>query len=233
MEVIRIRKLGAALALIAVSSAASAAADIQQPSAPRSSEHDYDPPAPGSYKLPVVKAAADGALLDSKGASLRLRDIIGGRITVLSFIYTRCRDAKACPYATSVLNHLHRASVQDESLAKNIRLISMSFDPEHDTPARLAQYSEWVRDENSGCDWRFVTPGSTAELPSILTAYGQVVDQKQNASDPQGPFNHMLRVYLIDRQRRIRNIYSTGTLDPRLVLADVKTLLMEEARFGR
>jgi len=41
---------------------------------------------------------------------------------------------------------------------------------------------------------------------------------------------HTLRVFLIDRDGRIRNIYSSGTLDPRLVLADVKTLLMEESR---
>ena len=41
---------------------------------------------------------------------------------------------------------------------------------------------------------------------------------------------HILRVFLIDREGRIRNIYSSGTLDPRLVLADVKTLLLEEAK---
>jgi len=39
--------------------------------------------------------------------------------------------------------------------------------------------------------------------------------------------NHSLRVYLMDRHGNIRNIYSSGTLDVRLVLADVKTLLME------
>jgi hypothetical protein len=41
--------------------------------------------------------------------------------------------------------------------------------------------------------------------------------------------NHTLRVFLIDRAGNIRNIYSSGTLDARLVLADVKTLLLESA----
>jgi len=45
-----------------------------------------------------------------------------------------------------------------------------------------------------------------------------------------GPVYHPLRVFLIDRDRRIRNIYSSGTLDPRLMLADVKTLLLEETQ---
>jgi protein SCO1 len=67
-------------------------------------------------------------------------------------------------------------------------------------------------------------------LQPILAAYGQAVDRKQNPYDPTGPLNHTLRVFLIDRAGNIRNIYSSGTLDARLVLADVKTLLLEESQ---
>jgi protein SCO1 len=59
------------------------------------------------------------------------------------------------------------------------------------------------------------------------------VDKRANASDPQGPLYHTLRVFLIDREGLIRNIYSSGTLDPRLIVADVKTLLLEEARLSK
>src|SRR5438034_7475770 len=124
---------------------------------PRDPDYDYEPPAPGSYSLPVVKVAPDGALLDSNGKSLSLRDLTHGRVTVLSFIYTRCAAPKACPYATGVLNQIHDLSVDDKTLAKNMRLISISFDPEYDTPQRLAAYSENVREQGSGCEWRFVT----------------------------------------------------------------------------
>ena len=200
---------------------------------PRDSDYDYDPPAPGSYTLPVVKPAADGALLDSDGKPINLRDLTHGRITVLSFIYTRCTATKACPYAAGVLNQLHLLSVNDQSLAKNMRLVSMSFDPDYDTPQRLAAYSEGVCEKKAGCEWRFATAKSRAELESILSAYGQAVDKRSNSADPQGPLYHILRVFLIDREGRIRNIYSSGTLDPRLVLADVKTLLVEEARVSK
>jgi cytochrome oxidase Cu insertion factor (SCO1/SenC/PrrC family) len=105
----------------------------------------------------------------------------------------------------------------------------MSFDPEYDTPKRLAAYAEAIREGKSGCEWRFATARSRVELESILNDYGQTVDQRPNLSDPQGPLYHILRVFLIDRAARIRNIYSSGTLDPRLVLADVKTLLLEES----
>jgi cytochrome oxidase Cu insertion factor (SCO1/SenC/PrrC family) len=66
-------------------------------------------------------------------------------------------------------------------------------------------------------------------LQPILEAYGQAVDKKQNPRDPTGPLNHTLRVFLVDATGNIRNIYSSGTLDPRLVLADIRTLMMEEA----
>ena len=200
---------------------------------PRDSDYDYEPPAPGSYALPVVKVAADGALLDSTGKAINLRDLTHGRITVLSFIYTRCAGAKACPYAAGVLNQLHLLSVDDQTLAKNMRLVSMSFDPEYDTPQRLAAYSDGVREEKSGCEWRFATAKSRADLDPILDAYGQAVDKRPNSADPQGPLYHTLRVFLIDRNGRIRNIYSSGTLDPRLIVADVKTLLLEETRLSK
>ncbi len=200
---------------------------------PHDSDYDYEPPVPGSYALPVVKVAADGALLDSTGKAINLRDLTHGRITVLSFIYTRCAAAKACPYAAGVLNQLHLLSVDDQTLVKNMRLVSMSFDPDYDTPQRLAAYSEGVREEKSGCEWRFVTAKRFSDLQPVLDAYGQAVDKRPNPADPQGPLYHTLRVFLIDRNGRIRNIYSSGTLDPRLIVADVKTLLLEEARVSK
>jgi len=213
------------LILILSSACLSRAADFA-----RDFDYDYDPPLPGSYTLPVVKLASDGALLDTDNKTVNLRDLTHGRITVLSFIYTRCAAPKACPYATGVLDQLHDFSAKDIALTKNMRLISISFDPDYDTPQHLAAYSENVREAKSGCEWRFVTAKSRASLEPILAGYDQAVDKRPNESDPQGPLYHTLRVFLIDRAGRIRNIYSSGTLDPRLVLADVKTLLLEEGK---
>jgi cytochrome oxidase Cu insertion factor (SCO1/SenC/PrrC family) len=197
--------------------------------ASRAGEFQYAAPEPGTYQLPVVKTAADGEVLDSKSVRHRLRDLTRGRVTVMSFIYTRCGDAKACPYATGVLREIHQLSESDPALANGLRLISMSFDPENDTPASLAGYAGVARTEKPAAEWQFVTTESQEKLKPILDGYGQVVDRKRNANDPTGPLNHILRVFLIDRNGRIRNIYSSGTLDVRLVLADVRTLMMESA----
>jgi cytochrome oxidase Cu insertion factor (SCO1/SenC/PrrC family) len=195
----------------------------------RTADHDYETPKPGSYELPVIKPAADGWLLDAAGKPVRLAELTRGRITVMSFIYTRCAAAKACPYATGVLMQLHGASANDAKLAKQLRLVSMSFDPANDTPERMAAYSKMAAERPKAASWHFVTTHSQAELQPILDAYGQTVDKKENAADPTGPLNHTLRVFLVDAAGNIRNIYSSGTLDPRLVLADVRTLMLESA----
>jgi cytochrome oxidase Cu insertion factor (SCO1/SenC/PrrC family) len=190
---------------------------------------DFVAPEPGTYMLPIIKVAADGNLVDAMGKSVRLRDLTRGRITVLSFIYTRCSAPGACPAATGVLYRLHAMSEEHPSLANSLRLVSMSFDPEHDTPARLREYSAMARERAGAADWWFVTASSRKSLEPILQAYDQAVDKKTNSEDAQGPLNHTLRVYLIDHAGRVRNIYSSGTLDERLVLADIRTLLMERA----
>jgi cytochrome oxidase Cu insertion factor (SCO1/SenC/PrrC family) len=195
----------------------------------RSIDFDYEPPVAGSYKLPVVKRAADGEVLDTKGKTLRLQEVTHGRITILSFIYTRCSAARACPYATGVLMQLHKVSSEDPGLAKNLRLVSLSFDPVADTPTRMAAYAALVDSQTSAAQWHFLTTRSKSELQPILDGYGQAVDKKRNPLDPTGPLNHTLRVFLIDQNGDIRNIYSADTLDLRLVLADVRTLQMELA----
>jgi protein SCO1/2 len=191
---------------------------------------DYVPPVPGTYTLPVIKPAGDGEVVDSQNHSLHLRDVTHGRVTVMSFIYTRCAAAKACPFATGVLRQLHQQSQDDPALVKGMRLVSMSFDSAADTPERMAEYSTLARSARPSAEWKFLTTRSQAQLQPILDAYGQAVNKRSNPNDPQGPLYHILRVFLIDADGNVRNIYSSDTLDPRLVLADVKTLLSERTR---
>lgn len=192
-------------------------------------KYDYDPPAPGTYELPPIKAAGDGLVLGTDGKSYRLLDLMRGRITVLSFIYTRCRDPRACPFASGVLYEIHKASKSDPAIADNLQLLTFSFDPDHDTPTVMADYGASLRSDGEGCEWRFLTTRGVKELEPILESYGQRVDRKRNPNDPLGPFYHLVRVFLIDRRGMIRNIYSFGFLDPRLLLADIRTLLLEES----
>lgn len=200
----------------------------------RTPEYDYDPPEPGTYHLPVLGPAAGGDVLDAGGERLELRDLLRERITILSFVYTRCKDPKACPMATGVLSLVQSISGQDPELAGNLRLLTFSFDPDHDTPRVMAEYGARVASsQDEGSEWLFLTTAGVRDLEPILEAYGQRVDRKKDQDDPLGPLYHTVRVYLIDRKAMIRNIYSFAMLDPRLLLADVRTLLLEEAGRNR
>jgi cytochrome oxidase Cu insertion factor (SCO1/SenC/PrrC family) len=191
----------------------------------RTARFDFDVPRPGTYRLPVVKPAADGAVLDASGAPRRLRDVLAGRISVLSFIYTRCSDANGCPLATAVLHQLHAATAGDAELARHLALVTLSFDPRHDGPETMARYAQVAATRQTRSPWEFLTTASERQLAPILAGYGQVV---QRPAGSPAPPTHLLRVYLIDRQQRIRNIYGLDFLDPRLLLADVRTLLQED-----
>jgi cytochrome oxidase Cu insertion factor (SCO1/SenC/PrrC family) len=194
-------------------------------SIPRTADYDYDPPALGSYALPSIKLPGDGRILDATGAERSLRALLDGKITVMAFIYTRCGDI--CPEATVLLHDLHAIASADATLRDDLQLITISFDPEHDTPEVMALHAGALGHAGESAAWRFLTTPGEAALRPILEAYDQPVGPKSDPDDPLGPLAHQLRIFLIDAKGEVRNIYSVGFLDPRLVMTDVRTLLLE------
>ena len=188
----------------------------------------YSPPKPGSYTLPNLGAAADGQVLESSGQPVTLYQLYAGRMVLLSFIYATCDDANGCPLATMVLHRIQSALKGRPELKDRLRLITLSFNPAHDTPAVMAKYGESF--QSGGIDWHFLATRSETELQPILRDYQQSVDREVDAQGhPTGQFSHLLRVYLIDEQRRIRNSYTVSVLHPDLVLADIETLQLESS----
>lgn len=178
---------------------------------------------PGSYRLPPIRTAAGGAVLREDGTPDDLARLLHGRITVFSFIYTRCADI--CPVATMQLALLHELARYYPKLDGRLRFVSMSFDPAHDTPAVMAEYGQrWRNANDGGAEWQFLTAPDEAALLPILDAYDQAVATNSDADDPTGGLNHILRVFLIDETGLVRNIYSMDFLEPELVLTDIRTL---------
>ena len=226
---------GALLASLIVWSAAAAVFAAAAPHehapptvlAPGYADLEFTPPKPGTYDLPALGAAADGAVIDSDGRALRLHDLLGDKVTVMSFIFTRCGDVNGCPLATFVLRTVQDRVDADATLRDRVKLLSLSFDPGYDTPPVLAEYAGHFR--KSGFDWSFLTTATEADLAPMLEAYGQsIVPDVDEAGNRLGPISHILRVFLIDRERRIRNIYSVSFLHADTVANDVKTLLLEQ-----
>ncbi len=199
-----------------------------KPSSGPASGYAFPLPEPGSYRLPPIRAAAGGAVLLENGEETDLAALLSGRITVFSFIFTRCADI--CPIATMQLARLRDLARRRDDLAGRLRLVSMSFDPAHDSPAVMAEYGSLWRDpDDGGAEWLFVTAPGNIALQSVLAAYDQAV-ALADPNDPALGLNHILRVFLIDEVGLIRNIYSMDFLDPELVLTDIRTLAAEPER---
>ena len=192
---------------------------------------EYTPPTPGSYTLPPIDTVTDHALLDADGRPTTLFALTQGRLAVVAFVYTTCIEATGCPLSLAVLHRLDRAIAADAELARRVVLVTISFDPERDTPARMAVMRSFHAPASG---WRFATTRSEAELQPLLADFDQPVAKLRFADGAwTGLFRHVLKVFLLDGQSQVRNVYSVGLLDATLVLTDLRTLLLESAAHRR
>ena len=189
---------------------------------------NFVPPAAGSYELPAVKRVAGFVLRDSTGRPVSTERITAGKVAVVSFIYTACPERLGCPLASRALHDL-QGRLKEEGLSRDVALLSVSFDPGRDSPGQLAKYARIY-----GADptlWRFMTAPSMRVLEGMLESYGQdrtaVYDDRGRFT---GRYSHVLKVFLVDRDGDIRNIYSAGFLVPDVVVNDIKTVLAPSAR---
>jgi cytochrome c peroxidase len=225
--------------------------------APGYGELDFKAPSPGSYKLPVLGFAKNATAIDTDNKSVSYHELLRGKYTLLNFMYTRCDDINGCPLTHVVFNRIKDLAKKDPVIAQNLQMLSMSFDPKFDTPALLKKLEGGAMEhmdhddhmDHSGHDghtmthdnhqmshtevaetvnWKYLTTHTEEELAPILEAYNQSVIRKSDAdSKDAGNFSHILRVFLIDPDLRIRNIYSVSFLHPDIIINDLKTVMME------
>lgn len=185
---------------------------------------EFTAPRPGSYALPSLGEAADGVLVDSSGSPVRLHGLYDDKTIVLSFIYTSCPDVNGCPLATFVLGQVQERLANDEQAMAAVRLVTVSFDPANDPPDIMAEYGQHFR--RGAVDWRFLTATSEDTLAPILDNYDQsVIRDLGPDGETLTTMSHILRVYLIDSDKRIRNIYSPSYLHPDILYADIRTVM--------
>jgi len=194
--------------------------------APGWTELEFEPPEAGSYRLPPLGSAGDGEVLDSSGEATSLHHLMGDKVVVLSFIYSSCSDANGCPLATHVLGRLQERLLEDSGGGEGVRFISLSFDPRQDRPEVMRRYGK--RFIEGEFDWRFLTTVDGRQLEPILKSYGQSIVRDPDAEDgTPGNISHVLRVFLVDRDKRIRNVYSASYLHAETMINDIQTLRME------
>jgi len=173
----------------------------------------------------AVRDTLDGEeyiLTDQFGEDVTFPEKYLGEVLLVGYVYTHCPDI--CPIITYNMRDVQRALAEEEGF----RLISISFDPDRDTPEVLYEYaSNYSLDQSN---W------------SMLTGDRNVVDlllEKLRISTVKTPtrfteenipiyfIDHTDRVTIIDRKGQIRRNYLGSEFDPEEVIGDVRVLLNE------
>jgi protein SCO1/2 len=122
----------------------------------------------------------DFALVNQDGKPLRM-DSFKGKVTLITFIYTRCPFPDYCPLVSNNFAQIYAAAKSNPALASKLRLLSVSFDTAHDTPPVLRQYGTTFRKTTGTLPfdrWQFAT-ASPAEMEKITNFFDVLYDPSQ------------------------------------------------------
>jgi protein SCO1/2 len=166
--------------------------------------------------LSKIGPAPGFTLTAQDGRRLSLNEL-RGKVVAVTFIYTSCADA--CPLLTAKM-----AALQDDlgsDFGAKVFFVSITVDPEHDTPEALTRYAQVHGADLGG--WSFLT-GMPDEVRAVARQYG-IYYQKQASGD----VDHTFLTSLVDQRGTLRVQYMGVRFDPDELLRDLQSLLREGA----
>lgn len=158
--------------------------------------------------------APDFTLTSQEGRRLALREL-RGKVVALTFIYTGCADT--CPLLTAKLAGLQSRLGAD--FGSRVAFVSITVDPERDTPAVLKRYAGEHGAKGDG--WTFLT-GTPAEIQEVAKRYGIYYSKT-----PRGNVDHTFLTSLVDQTGVLRVQYLGVRFAPDEMLGDLRSLLRE------
>ncbi len=182
--------------------------------------HAKAPPAQGanSVHLPSPgEKVPDFSFIDQDGKKFSLSDY-RGKVVFVTFIYTRCPFPDFCPRMSGNFDEIYKQLEQNPSLDK-AQLLSISFDPEHDTPKVLREYGFSVahtHDASLFRRWQFAAP-RIADLPKIADFFALTVQPEG------GLITHNLSTAVIGPDGKIVTWYHGGDWQVSDLIKDAAT----------
>ncbi|MGA8673020.1 MAG: SCO family protein [Terracidiphilus sp.] len=171
----------------------------------------YHVPAPGDL-------VPDFALRNQDGQEIHIKQFRGKEL-LITFIYTRCPLPNFCPRVTHNFATIEKQLSTDPALFAGTHLLSVSFDPEHDTPERLRAYgAQYIGSDAKSAfvHWDFGVP----QKP-ILAEMARYFDLGMTEG-PDDSITHTLSTTLVGRDGKVMRFYPGNDWTPEQVVADVK-----------
>jgi protein SCO1/2 len=171
----------------------------------------------------IGKPIPDLALTNQDGKRISMNDF-RGKALAITFIYARCPLPEFCIRMSTNFSDLANQLKADPELRDKIRLLSISFDPAHDTPEKLRAYGIGYlgNDPKAKFDiWQLAT-GSDAEVRKIADFFGlkYEIDPTDKAK-----INHSLRTAVITPEGKIAKVIPGTEWTPASLLKDLQATL--------
>lgn len=173
----------------------------------------YHVPAPGD-------TVPDFKLKNQDGRPIHLSQF-RGKALLITFIYTRCPLPNFCPLVTRNFATINKQLTDNPRLYANTHLLSVSFDPEHDTPERLRAYgAAYIGSDatRAFAHWDFAV-APEPEMMKLAKWFDVGITYGPNDS-----ITHTLSTTLISQDGKVVRFYPGNEWTPQQVLADVKQL---------
>jgi protein SCO1/2 len=169
------------------------------------------PPVKIMPELQTGDLLPDGILTNQSGRPFHLTGF-RGRALAFTFFYSRCPLPTFCPLMNSNLAAVQKALLKD-SVKTNWQLLSISFDPDFDTPAKLADYA--ARYQSDPQHWNFAT-GSPEQIRTLGGSFGLMFWSEN------GTINHNLRTVIVDPAGRVQKVFTGNEWQPDGLTAEMK-----------
>ena len=162
-------------------------------------------------------------LVDQNNTPRKFPEMIKGKIGVVGYIFTNCPDI--CPLTTNNMR-LIQEELKKEKINDEVEFVSVSFDPEADSPEVLKKFAE-IRDLDLN-NWTFLT-GEKAITDSLIKEVGVIAVVGDSSVTKEGEkiyyYVHTDRISLVDEEGNIRKNYLGSRAKIDEVVADIKKLL--------
>ncbi len=176
-------------------------------------------PPPAEKESPILKPISPGEefpnarLIDQTGKTIELSSYRGSALA-LTFIYTRCPFPNFCPRVNRHFRETQDLLAADPSSPKNWNLLSVTIEPDRDTPELLSSFAKAQGADPSR--WKFAT-GSLREITRLTVQSGL------NFWDDRGVIQHNLRTIVVDPQGRVTRVFGDDDLSPSALAAELKS----------
>jgi protein SCO1/2 len=168
-------------------------------------------------RLSKIGPAPEFALTNLDGKRLALKQL-RGKVLAITFIFASCTDT--CPLLTAKMVGLQKRLGSD--FGSKVYFVSISVDPERDTPEVLKRYAEAYKANTAG--WAFLT-GTQGEIRDVSKRYG-IYSKKT----PRGDVDHTFLTSLVDQSGTLRVQYMGVKFNPDEMLRDLQSLLNEREK---